>query len=72
MKQILTLLMSASISWLIGQTSIEEQLNGYRSQYLPEKVFVHTDKDVYAAGETLWMACYLVDGRRPRSLVNCG
>ena len=63
MKQILTFLMTACLSWVLGQSTIEKQLNTYRSQYLPEKVFVHTDKDVYAAGETLWMACYLVDGQ---------
>jgi len=35
----------------------------YREKLLPEKVFVHTDKDIYAAGETLWGAIYLVDGQ---------
>jgi len=40
-----------------------------RSQPL-EKVFVHTDKDTYLAGEILWMKLYVVDGatRRPGTL----
>jgi len=39
----------------------------YREKLLPEKVFVHTDKDIYAAGETLWGAIYLVDGQTHRT-----
>jgi len=40
-----------------------------RSQPL-EKLFVHTDKDTYLAGEILWMKLYLVDAatRSPGSL----
>jgi len=35
-----------------------------------EKVFIHTDKDSYLAGEILWMKLYVVDAatRRPQSL----
>jgi len=28
----------------------------------PEKVYVHTDKDSYARGETIWFKAYLLDG----------
>lgn len=46
-----------------AQTTYKAALQNYRKQFLPEKVFVHTDKDVYAAGETIWGAVYLVDGQ---------
>lgn len=38
-------------------------LQNYRTNFLPEKVFLHTDKEMYAAGETIWGAAYLVDGQ---------
>jgi len=46
-------------------------LSSFLSHSQPqEKVFVHTDKDTYLAGEILWMKLYVVDGatRRPGML----
>ena len=55
-----------------GQTFFETSLETYRNQTLPEKVFLHTDKEVYAAGENIWMAAYLLDGQthKPGSFSN--
>lgn len=39
---------------------IEQQLQTYRVNLNPEKLFVHLDKDHYVAGETVWMKAYLV------------
>ena len=47
----------------LAQVNFKEVLQNYRKQFLPEKVFVHTDKEVYAAGEMIWGAVYLVDGQ---------
>lgn len=47
----------------IAQTQYTETLQDYRKHFLPEKVFVHTDKEVYATGEMIWGAVYLVDGQ---------
>lgn len=38
-------------------------LERYDKTFRLEKVFVRTDKNIYAAGETIWAALYLVDGR---------
>ncbi len=66
---ILLTLCLASFS-LRGQQSFAEPLDDYNAAYLPEKVFVHTDKDIYAGGETVYAAVYLVNGisNQPASL----
>jgi len=44
------------------QTDIlQEQFNKYQSGTPQEKIFVHTDKSVYLAGETIWFKVYMVD-----------
>jgi hypothetical protein len=39
---------------------IEQQLQTYRVNLNPEKLYVHLDRDQYVAGETVWMKAYLV------------
>ncbi|MEM9835507.1 MAG: TonB-dependent receptor plug domain-containing protein [Bacteroidota bacterium] len=65
----LSLLFSLS-TVLLAQTDIEAALARYRQQFLPEKIFVHTDKNIYAGGETIWAAIYQIDGQshQPDSL----
>ncbi|UIR55685.1 TonB-dependent receptor plug domain-containing protein [Sphingobacterium sp. SRCM116780] len=44
-----------------GQTAIDnlvEKLDNYASKNIKEKVHVHTDKDSYSAGESIWMKLY--------------
>lgn len=43
-------------------SKITQDFNDYRSENLQEKLFVHTDKNIYLAGEILWMKVYDVDG----------
>ena len=40
---------------------LTQQFDNYRKNSLPEKIFVHTDKDFYVAGEILWFKLYNVD-----------
>ncbi|PWU01471.1 MAG: hypothetical protein C5B52_07345 [Bacteroidetes bacterium] len=51
---------------LIAQNSYVENLQAkfesYRQKNFQEKVFVHTDKSFYLAGEILWFKVYNVDG----------
>lgn len=39
------------------------QLQQYASQNLQEKIFIHTDKNFWIAGETSWFKVYLVSGQ---------
>lgn len=39
-----------------------QKLEDYLSYYTPEKVYLHTDKPYYAAGDTIWFAAYLTHG----------
>ena len=43
-------------------TAIEQQLNRYRKEMAEEKLFLHTDRDLYLAGEIVWFKIYYVDG----------
>ncbi|WP_025765234.1 TonB-dependent receptor plug domain-containing protein [Dyadobacter tibetensis] len=43
-------------------TWILDKLQRYRQQYPPSKVYLHTDKPYYAAGDTLWFKAYSVYG----------
>jgi hypothetical protein len=42
-------------------TSIKHQFDNYRENVLQEKMYVHTDKNFYLAGELLWFKLYNVD-----------
>jgi len=42
--------------------TIQTQFNQYNRQALQEKLFVHTDKPFYVAGDIMWFKIYYVDG----------
>jgi hypothetical protein len=41
--------------------NLQRQFQNYQSNNLQEKLFVHTDKSFYLAGETVWFKVYSVD-----------
>lgn len=41
---------------------VQARLDDYTKKELPEKVFLHTDKNFYTAGEIVWFKAYVVDG----------
>jgi hypothetical protein len=41
---------------------VRSKLLDYRRNLAPEKTYLHTDKDFYTNGETIWFKTYLVDG----------
>lgn len=76
MNKIITLVLMAGLP--LGQLPAQEpattqltgELNAYRSKHIQEKIFVHTDKEFYLAGEICWFKLYMVDanGNRPLDL----
>jgi hypothetical protein len=60
---------------LFSQNNSDEKdiinaFNQYRSRYIQEKLFVHTDKDSYVSREIIWFRIYYVDAfyNRPASI----
>jgi hypothetical protein len=53
---------------------LARQLDSWRSAHFQEKLFVHTDKEFYLAGEICWFKLYLVDAgaHRPVDLSKVG
>lgn len=43
------------------QVDMPKLFNAYTQAYFQEKVYLHTDKDSYLAGETMWMRGYRTD-----------
>ncbi|MDQ3278706.1 MAG: hypothetical protein M3Q06_10285, partial [Bacteroidota bacterium] len=41
--------------------AVQTGLSAYVKTYAPEKLFLHTDKNVYTAGDILWLKAYAVD-----------
>lgn len=62
MKLLFSIACSFVFFQLGSQSLAKQSLDKYQNDYLPEKIFVHTDKGIYAPGETIFMAAYLVDG----------
>src|SRR5258708_7556165 len=48
--------------------TLTKALDQYRLQHLQEKLFVHTDKELYLAGEICWFKLYDVDAGSHRPL----
>lgn len=48
--------------------SIQNRFNQYREKALQEKIFVHTDKEFYLAGEIMWFRLFYVEGTTHKPL----
>ncbi|WP_423147389.1 hypothetical protein [Rubrolithibacter danxiaensis] len=63
---LIVILQIISIKFTAAQTdnlnSIQSKFEKYSGQHLLEKIFVHTDKNSYMAGEIIWFKLYSVDG----------
>lgn len=42
-------------------TTVEKQFNRYTTSTLHEKIFSHTDKNTYLAGEIIWFSLYVME-----------
>lgn len=79
MKRLFPSLMTGSIKWLFlfllavnqlqGQ-SLEDAFNSYAKTLPREKIYLHCDRNIYVAGETIWFKAYLFYQRQPGLLSN--
>jgi len=54
--------LTATASYAQVLPDVQRIFNQYNSNTLQEKLFVHTDKSSYTAGELIWFKIYYVDG----------
>lgn len=48
--------------------NVQKSFNNYAQHHLLEKLYVHTDKNLYITGEILWLKIYDVDGNTNKPL----
>ena len=70
---LLLTLLSATISihgWSQDEDfkSVQQQFEKFSRNYAQEKLYLHTDKNFYLAGEIIWFKIYAVDGEIHRPL----
>ncbi len=49
-------------------SKVSQAFDNYRNKALQEKVYVHTDRTVYATGDYLWLKIYCVEGYQHKPL----
>jgi hypothetical protein len=59
---LLVLFLHLALSAQRNDTKPDDQLERYQEKSVSEKLFVHTDKSFYLAGEIIWFKLYYVDG----------
>lgn len=66
MKKIIPVIIAGLLSacFLSAQTP-EKALENLRNNFTAEGIYIHFDKDVYVAGETMWFKAYLHAGTLP-------
>lgn len=45
-----------------SKENISSNLKKYKEEFYPDKVYLHTDKNMYALEDTVWIKTYLVNG----------
>ncbi len=72
MKLILLFLLHFVFATVFAQSNVSDSLrnkfNEFQSQTIQEKLFVHTDKNFYVAGEIVWFKVYDVDAATHKPL----
>ena len=65
---IIFLFSSLQVKAQVEKSIIEDQFDTYRERNLQEKIFVHTDKNLYLSGEICWFKIYNVDAYFHKSI----
>ncbi|MBN8859101.1 MAG: hypothetical protein J0H29_11975 [Sphingobacteriales bacterium] len=58
----IALLISRSNAQTTFAQQIQQQFVQYQSQAFTEKIYLHTDRNFYVAGEIMWFKAYIADG----------
>lgn len=58
-KLLLPIFAMFTASTALAQDNIEDRFSTYSKLLSPEKLYLHTDRDFYCAGDTLWFKAYL-------------
>ncbi|HEY8780990.1 MAG TPA: MG2 domain-containing protein [Mucilaginibacter sp.] len=66
LSTVLSMLFLGSSAQVIQE--VQNSFNLYKQSALQEKIFVHTDKNIYLPGEILWFKIYCVDGNDHKPL----
>ncbi len=66
LTSVLCLIFGSSKAQVIQE--VQNSFNLYKQSSLQEKIFVHTDKNVYLPGEIVWFKIYCVDGNDHKPL----
>jgi len=61
-------LAQASFCVVHGQQSLQDKFKSYTAKAVHEKIYAHTDKEAYVAGEILWFKLYYVEADTHRPL----
>ncbi len=65
MKRIISFLCTFVPVLMLNAQSVDSLLEEYGKNYPQEKVYLHLDKHMYAAGETIWFKGYIFSGNLP-------
>lgn len=68
MKSIILFLTCCVFGIHTNAQSVDSMMRVYAHQYPQQKVYVHFDKSVYRAGETIWFKAYLFEGYSTASI----
>ncbi|MBD0288602.1 MAG: hypothetical protein ICV79_24745 [Flavisolibacter sp.] len=65
-RSIVLFLVGLTSLYARGQADVRQNIsnnfNNYQQNHLQEKLFTHTDRSFYVAGEVLWFSIYCMDG----------
>ncbi len=68
--KIASLLIFMGIHFFANSQRVDSALTVMATQFQPEKVYIHYDKDYYVAGETIWFKAYLYSNGKPSGASN--
>ncbi|MEO7924797.1 MAG: hypothetical protein ABIR30_14030 [Chitinophagaceae bacterium] len=65
---VIALFFLLGISFRVKAQKVDAALNMIATQFQPEKVFIHYDKEYYVAGETIWFKAYFFSDGKPSGI----